>query len=277
MTSNLYLAPLANFTQTTLNGAITSGAGSITLNSVTNLQFPGYVVIDRTDSNGVSTPTAREVVSYTGISGNQLTGCTRGTDGGTPLGHNDGAVVETMPTIGMWNSLTTIVGSGLDGNGLLKATISPVSIVNIQSSNIYASQASIGVLKVSGLLDISGASISGFGLNPVWRTSGSYSGPTTFVAGNLMVPQAGTLQWISIVTRFVASGTSVGFDVKKNGSSIFSNATMRPAITAGGTYVSTASIGTKNIGKGDILSTSVDSMLSGAGLITDFTLQGGTY
>lgn len=273
----ILLAPTANFIQTTLNGAITSGAASITLNSVANLPSAGYIVVDRTDSNGNSTPSNREVITYTGITGSQLTGATRGADNSIARSHSDGAIVETMPTVGLWNSLATAVSVGLDVNGLLQAIASPVSITNLISGTMFASIASIAIADIGTQLNASGASITGFGINPVWRTSGSYSGPTTFVGGILVAPQAGTIRWISAITRYVASGTSVAIDIQKNGTSIFANATTRPAITAGGTYVSIASIATMNVNRSDILTASIDSMLAGAGLITDLTIQGGAY
>lgn len=127
-----WTAPTANFIQKTLSGAITDVATTITLNNATNLQSPGYAVIDRTDSAGTSTPNAREVIYYTGISGNDLTGVTRGADGSTARSHSDGAIVETMPTIGMWNSLTTIVATAMTSDGYLKAIASPVSIARGQ-------------------------------------------------------------------------------------------------------------------------------------------------
>jgi len=274
--NTFWLAPTANFVQTTISGAITTGATTITLASATNLQGPGYAIIDRTDANGTSTPGAREVITFTGVSGGQLTGVVRAADGGTARSHADGAVIETILTVGMWNSLTTIAQVALDTNGLLNAIISPVSVAVLQSNVLYTSVASVGIANIGSRLDVSAASVTGLGIYPVWKTFGSYSGPTTLIGGILTMPRAGTLQWISILTRFVASGTSIGFDMQKNGVSIFANATTRPAIGAGGTYVSIASIATQNLAQGDRLSVSVDSMLAGAGLITDLTIQGGT-
>ena len=260
MASTIFLAPTANFVSKTLNGAITDSATTITLNNTTSLTAPGYAVIDRTDSTGTSTPNAREVIYYTGISGSDLTGVTRAADGSTARSHNDGAIVETMPTIGMWNSLATIVSSALDGSGYLKAIPSPVSISQMH---------------IATRLSISGASVTGIGIYPLWRGTGAYSGPTTMVGGLLNVPRAGTLQWISIVTRTVASTGSVAFDIKKNGTSIFANATTAPAIAAGGTYVSTSSIATRSIDSGDRLQADILSVAP-AGIITDITVQGGT-
>lgn len=103
MAAGLFKAPTANFTSTTLNGSITDSATTITVNDASGMQFPGYIVIDREDGNGTATPNSREVIKYTGISSNDLTGCTRGADNSTARAHSDGALVETMPTVGMWN------------------------------------------------------------------------------------------------------------------------------------------------------------------------------
>lgn len=275
MANTLFIAPTTNFIQKTLNGSITNAATTITLNSTTSMQAPGYIVIDRTDSNGTSTPTAREVVSYTGISGSDLTGCTRGADNSSALSHADGAIVETVPTVGMFNSLATIVATAVSTDGYLRAIASPVSIARLEANQLYASVASIAILQTNTRLMVSGASLTGFGIYPTWRTSGTYSGPTTFVGGILSTPRAGQLQWVSILTRYVVSGASVAFDIKKNGSSIFANATTMPAIAAGGTFVSTASIATRNIDSGDRLNVDINSVGT-AGIVTDLTIQGGT-
>lgn len=134
-----FLAPTANFKQTTLNGTIDSSVTTITLNSTANMTAPGYVVIDRVDANNNSTPNSREVVSYTGISGSDLTGCTRGADSSTARSHSDGAIVETTPTIGMWNSLVTMTSTAINTDGYLKAINSPVSITWAEHKNLAIS------------------------------------------------------------------------------------------------------------------------------------------
>lgn len=275
MANTLYVAPTANFVSKTLNGAITSGAGTITLNNTTNLQAPGVVVIDRTDSSGVSTPSAREVVAYTGIAGNDLTGCTRGFDNSTGLAHSDGAIVETMPVVGMWNNLATIVATSMTSDGYLKAINSPVSIARIETVGLLASLISVSDVRINNRLEVSGASITGIGLYPTWRSSAAYSGPTIGLGGLLKAPKVGTWQWISVITKTVASGASVVFDVMNNGSSIFAGVT-KPTIVGGGTYVSTASINTKAVSPGNDLRFDINAVASGAGVITDVTGQGGT-
>jgi hypothetical protein len=275
MADSLFVAPTINFKQTTLNGGIDDSVTTITLNSTANLQAPGYVVVDRVDSNGVSTPSLREVISYTGISGSDLTGCTRGADGSTQQAHSDLAVVETMPTVGMWNSLATIVVRGMTVDGYLKAIASPVSIARLQANQLYASVASIAQAHVTQRLEVSGASITGFGFYPVFSSSANYSGPTVAIGGVLRAPRAGTLQWVSVSTRYVVSTASIGFDFKIRDVTAFANATMRPAIAAGGTFVSTASLSVKNINQGDLLSADI-ATVGTDGFVRTVTIQGGT-
>ena len=292
MANTIFNAPTTNFIQTTLNGAITSSAQTITLNSTTGMQAPGYVVIDRTDSAGTATPNAREVVSYTGISTNDLTGCTRAADNSTARSHSDGAVVETTFTTGMYNNLATIIATSMTSDGYLKAINSPVSIAYAQLTQaniasiasvtrlqitelVSVSGMSVQDMRISTRLDVSAASITGLGLFPVWRSAGAHSGPTTALGGILVTPKVGTFQWVSVITRTVASASSVVFDVMNNGSSIFAGITT-PTIVGGGTYISTASINTKAISPGNVLRADIKTFAAGAGVITDISVQGGT-
>jgi hypothetical protein len=78
--ANLYIA--VNGLQTTLAVACTSGDTTLTLTSTTGFPTTGLVTIDNT-----------EVVSYTGIAGATITGCTRGADGTTAASHPIGVTV----------------------------------------------------------------------------------------------------------------------------------------------------------------------------------------
>ena len=256
-----YLAPTANFVETTLNGSITDSAGTITLASTSNLQAPGYVVLDRVDANGTATPNAREVVSYTGISGNDLTGCTRGADNSTGRAHSSGAKVETMPTVGLWNSLSTIVASGFDSNGYLKAINSPASIAYAHLTRIVNANAT-----VTSSLNVASASVVGLGITPVFTLIGSFSGPTTSLLPALPVPKTGQWGFVNLITRTVASGASAIIDINKNGTSIFDAGT-RPYIAGGGTFYSSASIATKGFTRGDRITIDYDTT---GGHVTDF-------
>lgn len=101
----VFYAPTINYWSTTLNSTINKTVDTITLQSTTGLQYPGVIVIDREDGNGTATPNSREVVSFTGISGNDLTGCTRGFDNSDASAHSSGALVESICTAGMWNGM----------------------------------------------------------------------------------------------------------------------------------------------------------------------------
>jgi len=259
MANLAFVAPTVNYKQTTLNGSITSGANTITLNSAANLQAPGYIVIDRQDANGNNTPTAREVVSYTGISSNNLTGCTRGADNSTAAAHNDGALVETMPTVGMWNSLTTIVMSGLDSNGLLNPIASGVSVAAITSNSLTATQA----------LNVSGASINGtFPIHPVWVMPGFASAASAVVGLPLTMPVAGNWQFFNLISRTGLSGCSLQIDVLKNSVSIF-DTIGRPGYAVNqATFASTASIKTKAFIAGDVFTVDIKN----GGNVADLTV-----
>ena len=76
--------------ETSLNGAITDSATTITLDSTANLILPystevyTYVKIDD------------EIIRYTGISGNNITGCTRAQFGTIAVAHSDDASVSSF-------------------------------------------------------------------------------------------------------------------------------------------------------------------------------------
>lgn len=78
--ANLYIA--VNGIQTTLASSITDVQTTITLTSTSSFPTTGAVTINNL-----------EVVFYTGISGADLTGCTRGADGTSNVAHNAGVTV----------------------------------------------------------------------------------------------------------------------------------------------------------------------------------------
>ena len=70
--------------QSSLNGGINNSVTTITLLSTTGFPTSGSVLIDS------------EIIAYTGISGNDLTGCTRGSQSTTPASHSNGASVVAL-------------------------------------------------------------------------------------------------------------------------------------------------------------------------------------
>ena len=77
---------------TTLNGAINAAVTSITVADASQLPDSGtnFIIIDS------------EEISYTGVSTNTLTGCTRGVAGTTAASHNDGATVTNSTDYVAW-------------------------------------------------------------------------------------------------------------------------------------------------------------------------------
>lgn len=107
-----------NCTQKTLDSALLAGVtASVTLNSVTGIQNKaGVFVVDRVDANGTATPSKREYIAFTGVSGLTLTNLTRNADGGgSDQDHAVGAIVEFVSDVlqeqaiidGLLNVVTT--------------------------------------------------------------------------------------------------------------------------------------------------------------------------
>lgn len=252
MAVNIWKTGTVNAFSTTLNGGITDTDATIALTSVTGLQAPGVIVIDRIDANNVSTPITREYISFTDIAGSSITGCTRGLGGSTAQAHSSGAKVEEPWSITHWNDFldTFAVSHDVDGK-------------------LITSGATL-----TGPVNISGASLIGnLPITPVWIVSGLMSLATTSIGPTLTMPQSGNWQFFSATLKFPASGASLILDLNKNGVSIFDSGT-RPLIAGGGTYVSTASIATKAFVSGDQFTLDIDA---GAGLGKDLTFLGRAY
>lgn len=149
MTAQLFQAPTSNFWSSSLNGSINDTVDTFTLNSTTGLQSPGYLIIDREDGQGTATPSAREVIKYTGISGSDLTGVTRGADGSTARSHSDGALVEAIMTVGTWNDMRSTITAEHTTAGahlpISSATITTLTNTTLTSTTINATNLNGGV------------------------------------------------------------------------------------------------------------------------------------
>lgn len=93
--ANLYTT--VNLLQTTLASTINNAVTTIPLTSTTGFPTAGAVTIDN------------EVIFYTGISGGNLTGCTRGSDGTSAASHNSGVPVGATVVAYHVNSLNAEV------------------------------------------------------------------------------------------------------------------------------------------------------------------------
>jgi len=267
MASKLWSTATSNAFTTTLNGSIGSSDTSINLNSVSTLQAPGVIVVDRTDGAGNATPTAREYISFTGISSNTLTGCTRGKGGSTAQNHNTGAIAEECWSIDHWNDAVSFMSAEHDAVGhhvIGTATINYTETKNLvvtsiaSIANMYLSAATVANLYISTLLNASGASLQAFPIRPVFVIKGATTGATTSVGSPLPMPGNAGFQFISAALRSPVSGSSLVLDFNKNFTSIIGDSNVL-SILGGGTFVSTSSITTPGFVAGDIISLDIDN------------------
>lgn len=203
-----YLAPTQNYWSTTLNGAINDSVDQITLNSTSNLQAPGFLVIDREDGNGTATPNSREVISFTGISGNNITGVTRAADNSTARSHSDGALVESIMTVGVWNDLQTnllTANASITIAHIAQLRASMASINTVRAQNLYASAATIGAVNTGSLTGVNLLSLANLAV------TSSASIKTMFITTHINASGAS-------VEGFTTSGTRPAFSANKNGS-----------------------------------------------------------
>ena len=266
MANTLWPTASANAYNSTLNGVINDTVTTITLTSVTNLSTSGGVLcIDRTDGTN-STPTKREYVSFTGVSGNDITGVTRGVAGSTAQSHSSGAIIEENWSITHVNDLRSFLLDEHDTTG--NHVISTATIItHLQASGASVTTSDLTVRRYFNL--ISGASVSGnFPITPVWYMPGFASAATTNVM-RLVMPQAGSFQFFTMMTRTPVSTASLTIDVNKNATSIF-DTIGRINILGGGTFASTASILTKAFVAGDTFTADIDT----GGNVDSITLVG---
>lgn len=150
-----------------LNGAITSSATSITLSNAAAFSTPGAVAIDN------------EIVSYSGKSGNTLTGVLRGLNGSAAVAHSSGAIVQQNQCY-----LTSTAGipsiNSANGKRILRALIIGTSFGFNVGGNFVIPSAS-----GSGNFNLQGSAI-------VRNPSVTLNGPG-FPASNIITTQ--TVQW----------------------------------------------------------------------------------
>lgn len=135
--------PTQNGLQKTLDAQLNVEVTSqMTLNNTTGIQNkPGVVVIDRIDTSGAEKSSAvREYISYTGVSGNNLTGLTRGLAGSTDQDHAVGAIVEFIPDVTVFQAINDVITTehNTDGTHNLPANTSlttPKIVTSIKDAN----------------------------------------------------------------------------------------------------------------------------------------------
>lgn len=111
-------------TQIGAAGVADAAVTTIPLVSVTGLPTDTVIelIIDRSDSSGVLTPSKEEVVRGT-VSGTNLINCTRGVEG-TAQAHSAGATVNALLTASMWNNMSQYIRD-MPSRGLIGGIIQP--------------------------------------------------------------------------------------------------------------------------------------------------------
>lgn len=133
---------------TTLNGAITNSATTITLTDASSFPSAGQVRI------------GTELINYTGKSGNNLTTCTRGVESTTAAAHSNGATVVATTSMVAWGESATIsVTSGTEARLWSFDNFGEDLIANVRDGNIYYWDKSNGLNnRAVALSTLSGAS-----------------------------------------------------------------------------------------------------------------------
>ncbi|GIW70312.1 MAG: hypothetical protein KatS3mg101_1059 [Patescibacteria group bacterium] len=175
--AELKYPPLYNGLQKTLDAQLNVGVTSqMTLNNTTGVQNkPGVVVIDRIDTSGAEkSSVVREYISYTGVSGNNLIGLTRGLGGSTDQDHAVGAIVEFIPDVTVFQAINDVITTehNPDGTHNLPANTSlttPKIVTSIKDANgneaieIPATASAVNQVKITNAATGSAPEVAGSG------------------------------------------------------------------------------------------------------------------
>ena len=151
MSAKFWESSSTNAAQTTLNGTINDSVQTVTLTSVTGLVAPGVIVLDRQDGSGNDTASKREYISFTGISGSDLTGVSRGVAGSTAQSHSSGALVEAVMTATHWSDMVDFLQTEHDATG--KHVISTATVNYTETHRLaVTSIASVALLSAVSIV-----------------------------------------------------------------------------------------------------------------------------
>lgn len=206
---NLRKAGTVEGFNTTLDGAIAAGATEMDLTSVTGLQYPCILVIDRQDAAGTDTPSKREYVYISAIATNTCT-IEREKGGSTDQAHSDGAIVEECMTALHWEGLRTSYAAGHTDAGTGIHLTGTASIAIVQAQKVLASTASVGTLTVK---DITATNVNaGIKGQFVWTNAGALatSQATLGTDDHLPFLRASKNLTVNSVWAGVMSGPSLG-------------------------------------------------------------------
>jgi len=290
MATGIYSLPSENNQQYSLDVQLAEGAtSSLTLNqNVASIvsataNRPGLIVVDRVDSGGNKTASKREYISFTGVSGQQLTGLVRALGGSTDQVHSVGAIVEFVFDVVQLEAIYDAILREHTFEGLHASlpsihhafihthfSVSGASLTGFEGRRfVNPSLPSLAIVEPNTLLGASGASVRGVdAIRPVWFIPGTVSAASTSIGPPVAMPGSGTIEFVTVTLQSPISAASLIVDINKNFSSIFDAAT-RPTIPGGGTFVSTASIASKIFARGNIFTVDLDA----GGWFVDATVQ----
>lgn len=300
--TTLYVPPTQNALQYTLDAQLAAGGTSLTLNqSVASIvQAPGVLVIDRVDSSGNSTATKREYISFTGVSGANLTGLARGLAGSTDQVHSVGAVVEFVPDVIQQQSFYdaivkehSVLGQhySLASTGQIRAldivgwSSASLNVVDVRQLAV-ASLASIQQLYVTNHANFSGASVVGVypssasggvltsvgnGAYPVFAppsASGTGGFNALFQVPGGLASQANVGGLVPVPTAFTIGFAQAFVQTPASVASVSATILKNNAVVgvvgilAGGTFASSASFSNTALVAGDELRLNINSTAS---------------
>jgi len=186
--NNVTISGVVSGAETTLNGAIASDASSITLTSGTNFD----------DTSGKYAPTAvgsiyyikidDEIISYTSITGNNITGATRGVGGTTAAAHSNGATVELY----MLHKV-------------------PFTEINKTHTAIANPSTDYYTISLSTTPVVASGGDSSFGGSSVTATENAMYDVNSTVIGTLIPPECNIVSKIRPTTATSASGSQTSF------------------------------------------------------------------
>ena len=185
--NNVTISGVSTGITTTLNGAITAAATSLTLTSGTNFDDTSGK-FSKTAANEFHIKIGDEIMKYTGISGTAVSSLSRGQQGTTAVAHADGATVELfmlhkVPLYEINKTHTAIANIGIDDYTITLST-TPV---------------------------ITGNATSEFGGSSVTATENSIMDTMKTIIGALELPNTSIVSTLRPTTATSASGTQTSF------------------------------------------------------------------
>ena len=196
-----------NSAASTLNGALSNSATSITLASTAGF----------TNSGTGGAEIDSEIISYTGVNGNTLTGVVRGINGTAAVAHTSGANVQQNECFLTSTAGTPTIGSP-NGKRILKALIIGTSFgFNIGGNLVVPSMASSGNFSLQGNPTVA---------NPSVNIGGpGYPGANILSAGTLSTTGNSWQTTVSGGTVSSSGPTGVNPDIQTS-SSLFDSSTI---------------------------------------------------